>query len=84
MENKYLYYHGQQKNPFQTEEDFRWNRHMWWHYEQSYFHDQNQQKMFPELDDYIKDVLNNKVDYGDLDGLLFRMYKDSSVTKKEG
>ena len=83
MENKYLYYHGEQKNPFQTEEDFSCNRHMWWHYEQSYFHDQDQQKTFPALDDYIKDVLNNKVDFGDLDGRLFRMYKESSVTKKE-
>lgn len=56
---------------------------MWWHYEQSYFYDHDQQKTFPALDDYIKDVLNNKVDYGDLDWRLFRMYKDSSVTKKE-
>lgn len=83
MENQYLYFKGEKTNPYTKEQDYTYNRHMWWHYEQSYFYNQDLQKMFSELDDYIKDILYNKIDYGDLDGRLFRMYKDSSVIKKE-
>lgn len=82
-ENQYLYYNGEKTNPFTQEDDYTHNRHMWWHYEEHYFQCESHQKQFPKLTNYIKDVLNNKVDYGDMDGTLFRMYQNSSKKSVE-
>jgi hypothetical protein len=82
-ENHYLYFNGEKENPFNKEDDNHLNRLMWWHYEFHHFHFERQNQKFLKLEDYIKDVLNNKVDYGDLDGKLFRMYQNSSTKSVE-
>jgi len=81
MQNKYsqyLYFRGEEENPFKSETDLNLNRHMWWHYECHYSTCKFHKDKFPNLDDYIKDILENKVDYGDPDGRLFGQYKNSS------
>ena len=82
-ENHYLYFNGEKTNPFTKEEDYNYNRHMWWHYEYHHFHFERHNEKFLKLEDYVKDILNNKVDYGDMDGTLFRMYQNSSTKSVE-
>ncbi|WP_226063316.1 hypothetical protein [Kaistella polysaccharea] len=82
-ENQCLYYNSEKTNPFTKDEDLNLNRHMWWHYEEHYSHCKIHQRQFPKLLDYIKDILNNKVDYGDMDGKLLRMYQNSSTKSVE-
>lgn len=55
-ENHYLYFNGEKTNPFTKEEDYNYNRHMWWHYEYHHFHFERHNEKFLKLEDYIKDV----------------------------
>lgn len=76
--SSYLYYRGENDNPLNSQEDFSLNRHMWWHYEQHHFGCKQHKEEFPLVEDFMRYIVNNKVDYGDPDDRLLNQYKNSS------
>ena len=76
--SSYLYYRGEKENPFTSQEDLSFNRHMWWCYEYNYFHDKSTREEFPNIVDFIKHIVNNKLDYADPNERFLNQYKNSS------
>lgn len=79
MKIDYKYFQNESENPFTDEEDIKLNKHMWWHYEQHYSFNKDLQISYPSIDNFIKYILENKLDYGDIDGTKFRQYCDNKV-----
>lgn len=80
MQNKidvYLYYKGEEKNPYLNAEGFEKNKHMWWGYEQHFFHSKEAKIQHKSLLNFIKYILENKVDYGDRDNSLLNQYLEN-------
>ena len=82
MEKKfteYLYYRGEEDNPFRTDDERKLRKDVFWHYEKIHCNVKGLDPNLSSAKDYIKNIMNHSLDENDPTGKHYRMYLNNGI-----
>lgn len=76
--NEYLYYNGEESNPFTDDESRELRKDVFWHYEKQHFNLKNMEPETYTVKGFIKNILLHSLDEDKPDMPHYQMYLNNS------